>query len=245
MPHPLQPSGLRTHGIPSRLLSPGVPLGFSAALQSVCQALACSPIESSKRGITALSCCDVAQETLKSESTNIPNGVWAAQWACGSSQLESTNIPNRISTRTQSGIVVGCATPSTADQLQLPGLRNGLVGHRSWSSTNISQLHLHKLPERCRVSVVRSTNIRTFASTVIRHNAATPQKGTRGFGVPEHATREKTVHVPVPFAPLSLTRLDSFPDPCFGPPTKAHTNNGKRTTTVHTDQTRPQWCTSL
>ena len=49
---------------PEPLLSPGVPLGCSAALQSACQARACRPIESSKRGIAALSCCDVAQETL-------------------------------------------------------------------------------------------------------------------------------------------------------------------------------------
>ena len=33
-----------------------------------------------------------------------------------------------------------------------------------------------------------------------------------------HATQEKTVHTPVSFAPLSLTRLDSFPDPSLGPP---------------------------
>ena len=46
-----------------------------------------------------------------------------------------------------------------------------------------------------------------------------PQKGMRGFGVPGHATHEKTVHVPVSFAPLSLTCLDSFPDPYFRPPT--------------------------
>ena len=61
-------------------------------------------------------------------------------------------------------------------QLRLPGPRSGLVGHRSWNSTNISQLQLQKVPERCRVSIVRSTGIRTFVSTVTRHSAATPQK---------------------------------------------------------------------
>ena len=75
VPHPLQPSGLRTRGIPSHCSPPGVPLGCPAALQRVCQALACRPNESSKRGIAALSYCDVAQETHQSESTNIPDGV--------------------------------------------------------------------------------------------------------------------------------------------------------------------------
>ena len=40
----------------------------------------------------------------------------------------TNNHHNRISTRTQSGIVVGCASPKTTDQLHLPGPRNGLVG---------------------------------------------------------------------------------------------------------------------
>ena len=88
---------------PQPLLSPGVPLGCSAALQSVCQVLVCRPIESTKRGIAALSCCDVAQETLDQHL-----------------------------------------------QRRLPGPRSGLVGHRSWSSTNISQPHLHKVPKRYR-----------------------------------------------------------------------------------------------
>ena len=35
-------------------------------------------------------------------------------------------------------------------QLHLLGPRNGLVGHCSWSSTNISQPHLHKVPKRYR-----------------------------------------------------------------------------------------------
>ena len=47
-----------------------------------------------------------------------------------------------------------------------------------------------------------------------------PIKRMHGYGVPGHATHgKKTVHIPVPFAPLSLTCLDSFPDPYFGPPT--------------------------
>ena len=46
-----------------------------------------------------------------------------------------------------------------------------------------------------------------------------PIKRMHGYGVPGHATHEKTLHVPDSFAPLSLTCLDSFPDPYFGPPT--------------------------
>ena len=85
-------------------------------------------------------------------------------------QLHLQKVPKRYR--------ICCASPSTADQLHLPGPRDELVGHRSWSSTNISQLHLYKLPERRRVIIVRSTNIRTFVPTVTRHSAATsPKKG--------------------------------------------------------------------
>ena len=153
-------------------------------------------------------------DTLSRSSTNISrrrlpgprNGlVGHRSWSpTNISQLHLHKLPERCR--------VVCASPSTADQLHLPGPRNGLVGHRSWSSTNISQLHLHKLPKRCRVCIVRSTNI--------AHNAATlPIKGCVASVSPDTPRMKKTVHVPVPFAPLSLTRLDYFPDPCFGPST--------------------------
>ena len=111
VPHPLQPLWTSHTRDPEPLLSPRVPLGFSAALQSVCQALACRPHEGLKCVptdqllVARPHICDVAQETLQSELTNISNASpWAAQWACGSSQLELTNIPICISTRSQSGI---------------------------------------------------------------------------------------------------------------------------------------------
>ena len=49
----------------------------------------------------------------RSRPTSPTPSPWAAQWACGSSQKESTNIPNYISTRSQSGRI-GCASTNNA-----------------------------------------------------------------------------------------------------------------------------------
>ena len=108
---------------------------------------------------------------------------WAAQWACGSSQLE---FDQHITT----------ASP------QSPRAET----HYFCAIDQRSHFCLHCDPSQR------------------RHTSSLPlpkKKRMRGFGVPGHATHEKTVHVPVSFAPLSLPCLDSFPDPYFGPPTTA------------------------
>ena len=59
LPHPLQPLLDVAHtGSRADCSPPVCTLCFSAALQSVCQALACRPHESSKCGAAALSCCE-------------------------------------------------------------------------------------------------------------------------------------------------------------------------------------------
>ena len=89
-----------------------MPLGCSAALQSVCQALTCRPIESSKRGIAALSYCDVPKRhSSRSRPTSPTASPWAAQWACGSSQLEFDQHLTTASPQVTRAVVVGCASP--------------------------------------------------------------------------------------------------------------------------------------
>ena len=59
VPHPLQPLLDVAHtGSRADCSPPVCTLCFSAALLSVCQALACRPHESSKCGAAALSCCE-------------------------------------------------------------------------------------------------------------------------------------------------------------------------------------------
>ena len=59
LPHPLQPLLDVAHtGSRADCSPPVCTLCFSAALQSVCQALACRLHESSKCGAAALSCCE-------------------------------------------------------------------------------------------------------------------------------------------------------------------------------------------
>ena len=127
----------------------------------------------------------------------------------------------------------GTATPSRLDaspqessqlesdqqssQLHLPGPRNGLVGHRSWSPTN----NHHNCYPQVTKAVSHLLCVDQHRTTVCTsHTSATlPEKGCVDSVSPDTPRMKKTVHVPVPFAPLSLTRLDSFPDPCFRPST--------------------------
>ena len=87
-----------------------------------------------------------------------------------------------------------CSWSSTnISQLHLPGPRNGHVGHRSWSSTNISQLHLHKVPERYRVGCA-STNI---AQPCVLHTfPPSPKKATRLQCLPTCQALGKTYSYP-------------------------------------------------
>ena len=113
--------------------------------------------------------------------------------------------------------------------------------HRSWSLTNnhhncislgramglwviavgvrptIITTAIHKSPKRYRICCAL-TNI---AQLCVLHTLppSPKKKGCVASVSPDTPRMKKTVHVPVPFAPLSLTCLDSFPDPYFGPPT--------------------------
>ena len=70
-----------------------------------------------------------------------------------------------------------CSPSSTnISRRRLPGPRNGFVGHRSWSSTNISQL-LSTSHHSGRISCVRLTNIRTCCDPSQLHH--TPLQNAR------------------------------------------------------------------
>ena len=72
--------------------------------------------------------------------------VLACWWREGLKCATAGSAPSRLDASPRSSW-----SSTNISQLHLPGPRNGLVGHRSWSSTNISQLHIHKVPERYRV----------------------------------------------------------------------------------------------
>ena len=73
---------------------------------------------------------------------------WRGRITVRSCRPTAGSAPSRLDASPRSH----CSWSSTnISQLHLAGPRNGLVGHRSWSSTNISQLHIHKSPERYRV----------------------------------------------------------------------------------------------
>ena len=147
MPHPLQPLWTSHTRDPEPLLSPGVPLGCSAALQSVRHSRAGrlrAPNEESPHSHVVTS---PRRHSSRSRPTSPTASPWAAQWACGSSQLEFDQHLTTASPQGPKAVVVGCASPSTADLLHLPWPRNGLVGHRRRSRPTFPTA-IHKTPER-------------------------------------------------------------------------------------------------
>ena len=127
VPHPLQPSGLRTRGIPSHCS----PLVCHLVARPHCRVCVRHSRAGRLRALNAVSqhshvVTSPRRHSSRSRPTSPTASPRAAQWVCGSSQLESDQ---------------------QSSQLHLPGPRNGLVGHRrrSWPT---SPTAIHKSPER-------------------------------------------------------------------------------------------------
>ena len=123
VPHLLQPSGLHTRGIPSHC-SPRCATRLPTALQSVCQAPACWWRE----GLKTRTCRPTAgsapsrlvtsprRHSSPSRPTSQTASPWAAQWACGSSQLEfdqQSSQPHHHKDPKRSSLVVRCPVLQT------------------------------------------------------------------------------------------------------------------------------------
>ena len=168
-PYRVPPPGLFHHGVPSFCSRPWCPATLPPHRRVLCQVLACRWHEGLK--------CAPADQLLvarlhvllrrpgdtrsRSRPTSPTASPWAAQWACGSSQSESTN--NLL-------------------------------------------LHLHKVPKRSHY-FVRSTNIRTFDSTVTRHSAATPPRKGRVASVSPDTPRMKKLYTYLYPSHLCLSRV--------------------------------------
>ena len=116
-PHPLQPSGLRTRGIPSRCSPPVCHLvarphcrvcvrnSRACRLKALNAVLPHSQIVTSPR-----------RHSSPSRPTSQTASPWAAQWACGSSQKESDQQSSQLlSTSHQSGFALVVLMPVLPD----------------------------------------------------------------------------------------------------------------------------------